>query len=215
MLDGLLLGAPQKALLATAATRYHATVDQAASYLVGRGLGKPEADSFLLGCVVDPLPGQERFAGMLSIPYLSPAGPLAIKFRRIDESSGGPKYDSPAGQHPRLYNAQSLIPGGSLAVVCEGELDAVMAQSRLGVAAVASPGTTWLEHWNRCFTDWDRVLVIADHDAKEDGSDPGLAHAKKVTKSIPGAEMVTPPAGLDISEWLMQDETAVREALGI
>lgn len=214
MLDGLMLAPAQKSLLAEATTRYHETVGQAASYLMGRGLGKAEADSYLLGCVVDPLPGHERFQGMLSIAYLSPVGPLAIKFRRIDESSG-PKYDSPAGQHPRLYNAQSLAPGGELAVVCEGELDAVMAQSRLGIAAVASPGTTWLEHWGRCFGDWDRVLVIADHDAKEDGSDPGLAHARKVVKAIPDAQLVLPPAGLDMSDWLNQDEKAVRKALGI
>jgi hypothetical protein len=136
---------------------------------------------------------------MLSIPYLTHDGTvIGFKFRRMDDSTG-PKYDSPAGQRAHLYNARSLADGGSVALVCEGELDAIAAQGAFSVPSVGVPGvSTWAgnPHWARVFGDFDRVVVIADHDAKEDGSDPGLKHANRVTKDIPGAVLVTPPPGL-------------------
>jgi DNA primase len=218
-LDGLLCKPERTRSLAETAARYHQNVIGAASYLESRGLGPSDADSFLLGLVSDPAPGHERFAGMLSIPYvLHDGGVVGFKFRRIDGSEG-PKYDSPAGQKARLYNARSLADGGPVAVVCEGELDAVAAQGAFSVPSVGVPGVSAWEgnpHWARCFADFDRVLVVADHDAKEDGSDPGLKHAHRVVKDIPGAELVTPPPGHDLTSWLLQDGAeAVREACGL
>jgi hypothetical protein len=48
--------------------------------------------------VVDPIAGHELGEGMLSIPYITPAGVVGIKFRRLDE--GTPKYLWPTGQKP-------------------------------------------------------------------------------------------------------------------
>lgn len=204
-----------RASLTEAAHRYHRNVLAAASYLDGRGIAESAASSFLLGCVDDPIPGHERFVGMLSIPWLTPAGVVGMKLRRIDGSEG-PKYDSPPGQKARLFNAQALREGGDLAIICEGEFDAILGQSMLDVPCVATPGTTWLDHWSRCFGDFDRVVVIADHDSKEDGSDPGLKHAQKVQKAVSGAELVLPPPGLDLSDWLLRDGVeAVRKACGL
>jgi phosphatidylethanolamine-binding protein (PEBP) family uncharacterized protein len=60
------------------------------------------------------------------------------------------------------------------------------------------------------------VLVVADHDAKEDGSDPGLKHAHRVVKDIPGAELVTPPPGHDLTSWLIEyGVDAVAEGMGL
>lgn len=214
-LDSLTLSPSLKSSLNEATARYELHVDQAASYLAGRGITREDAGSFRLGFVADPLPGHERFVGMVSIPYLTDAGTVAMKFRRIDGSEGA-KYDSPPGQKTRLYNARSLANGGELAVICEGEFDVIAAVSIGITAAAGTPGTTWLEHWPRCFGDFDRVAVIADHDAKEDGSDPGMKHAKKVMATIPGAELVTPPAGCDLTDWINEHGgDAVLEALGL
>lgn len=218
-LDGLLSKPERTRSLAQTAARYHQNVIAAASYLEGRGLGPADADSFLLGVVSDPAPGHERFVGMLSIPYvLMDGGVCGFKFRRIDDGDG-PKYDSPAGQKARLYNAQSLAEGGSVALVCEGELDAIAAQGAFSVPSVGVPGvSTWAgnPHWARCFGDFDRTLVVADHDAKEDGSDPGLKHASRVVKDIAGAELVTPPPGLDLTDWIIEcGVDAVAGALGL
>lgn len=215
MLDGLMLSPSVRASLTEATYRYNSDVAAAASYLEARGIDQIAAHGFLLGKVSDPIPGHERFTGMLSIPWLTPNGAVGMKFRRIDGSEG-PKYDSPPGQKARLFNAQSLRQGGDLAVVCEGEFDAIMGQSSLDVPCVATPGTTWLDHWSRCFGDFDRVVVIADHDAKEDGSDPGRKHAEKVHKAISGAELMLPPSGLDLSDWVLRDgPEAVRKAVGL
>lgn len=150
---------------------------------------------------------------MLSIPYITPAGVVAIKFRRLEGE--GSKYDGPS-QKARLYNAGVLVDGGSVVAVCEGELDAVVAEAALGIPAVATPGTSWLPHWGRALADFDRVLVVADHDAKEDGSDPGRKHADKLVKEIHNAELVLPPAGLDLGEWIQQDGAeSVRKVAGL
>lgn len=213
MLDGLSLSDSQRKSLEEATARYQASVDQAASYLVARGIGREAARSFRLGSCDDPMPGHERFQGMLSIPYLSAGGVTAIKFRRLD--GGTPKYDGPS-QKTRLFNSRVCAEGGELVLVCEGELDAIVAESALGVPAVATPGTQWLPHWPRMLADFDRVVVVADHDAKEDGSDPGMKHADKVVRSISGAEKVIPPAGFDLSDWfLASGADPIKKAVGL
>jgi DNA primase len=145
---------------------------------------------------------------------------FGFKFRCVSEhdckAENCQRYDSPSGQTARLYNARALAQGGDVALVCEGEFDTLIALSQLGVPAVGTPGTTWREHWSRCFSDFDRVVVIADHDAKPDGSDPGLKHAKNVKDKIPGAELALPPAGYDLGEWIAAEGSeVVREALGL
>lgn len=215
-LDSVNVSPSLKASLNEATARYESSVADLASYLGARGISEAAAHSFRLGKCSDPIVGHERFEGMLAIPYLTPAGVVGMKFRRIDGSEG-PKYDSPSGQKVRLYNAQSLSDGGDVAVVVEGELSALIAQSALSVPCVGTPGASaWLDHWPRVFADFDRVIVVADHDAKDDGTDPGVRHAKKVQKSIEGAELVLPPAGLDLDEWLERDGVeAVKKAMGL
>lgn len=151
---------------------------------------------------------------MMSIPYVTDAGVVAIKFRRLEGE--GPKYDSPSGQHARLFNVRAFqIPGDAIAV-CEGELDALVCTSVVGVPAVGTPGTTWLDHWPRCFADHAQVFIVADNDEKEDGSNPGLKHAKHVLKTLPNAQIITPPLGLDLGEWVLKEGAEkVRKAMSI
>lgn len=215
MLSSLIVSSSQIEYLDRAAAAYAANVDLAAPYLVSRGIGQQAALGSRLGFVATPEPGHERFRGMVSIPYLLPVGVVAFKFRRLQGE--GKKYDSPVGQHSRLYNAGVLASGGDLVAVCEGEFDAIKVQQDLGIPAVAVPGTdNWRPHMARCFADWDRVIVFADHDVKENGSDPGLKHAKRLVKEIANAELVIPPGRADVTEWLMSEGVdRVREASGL
>lgn len=215
-MDSLLLSPSQRKTLLEAVARYATHVDQAASYLVGRGIDRAAASRGLLGVCAEPAPGHERFTGMLSIPYLDAYGePVAVKFRRLNDSDR-PKYDAPSGQKARLYNARVCADGGPVVLVCEGEMSALIAQAQLGVPAVGTPGTQWFDHWGRCLADFDRKIVVADHDAKEDGSDPGLAHAKKVRKALGNAELFLPPEHMDLDEWIVSAGVdTVREALGL
>lgn len=220
MLDGLLLEPSRRASLKAAAERYELHLEQALTYLDGRGVTEEAARSFHLGFVSDPAPGHERFAGWLAFPYMTRSGPVAMKFRCMEDHDhkalNHGKYDGPGGQKIRLYNAGVLAFGGDVVLVCEGEMDTVLASSTFDVPAVGTWGTNWLDHHPRCFSDFDRVVVVADHDVKEDDSSPGIKHAKKVAATISRAEVVTPPPGLDISEWIERDGAdAVREGLGL
>ena len=221
-LDSLILSPSQRASLEEATARYETAIDQrAVSYLTGRGLDQAASLGSRLGLCSDPLPGHERFEGMLSIPYLTPAGVVAIKFRCITDdcdcrASHGGKYDGPAGQKARLYGVESLQDGGDTICIVEGEFSRITMNYMVGVPTVASPGTQWLEHWPRVFADYERILVVADHDVHPNGDSPGIKHAKKVVASLHGAHIVLPPPGLDPDEWVAQDGVeAVRKALGV
>lgn len=213
-MDSVLPSASQRSSLERATALYASKVDLAASYLAGRGVTEEGAHSFRLGYVEEPAtPEHERFVGWVSIPYLTVTGVVAIKFRRVDD--GSPKYDAPGGQKAHLYNARVLAEAGDVVAVVEGEFDALLATQDI-IPAVGTPGVTWLPHWPRCFASFDRVIVVGDNDVKEDGSNPGLKHAKKVQASLPGSELILPPPGLDISEWINEHGAeAVREGLGL
>lgn len=214
MLDSLIVSESQRASLEKATARYAQNVDLLASYLSERGVSREAAVSFRLGLVSEPVPGHEKFDGMMCIPYLTPAGVVALKFRRIE--GDGPKYDSPPGQKAKLFNTPALLTRSEVVAVCEGELAALIFQTQAGVPTVGTPGTQWMDHWGRCFADFDRIVVVADHDVKDDGSSPGVKHAKNVVSKLHGAELVLPPAGCDPDEWLLRDGVeAVRERLGL
>lgn len=217
MLDSLTLSVSQRNSLETATAKYEEGRDRLASYLASRGIDQAGASRLRLGFVSEAVPGHERFVGMMAIPYLTPAGPVAIKFRNLDPDSLGPKYDGPSGQHARLYNVSALLDTTTdTAVICEGELDAAVCSVTVGVPAVGTPGTTWLDHFPRCFADFDRVLIVADNDNKADGSNPGLKHAKHVQSTISRSRIVMPPLGMDLGEWFLSaGADAVREGLGL
>lgn len=129
---------------------------------------------------------------MLSIPFLTAAGVVAMKFRCIEahdcKAEGCQRYDAPAGQKARLYNASALAKGGPVAAVVEGEFKAMAVHDQLGVPAVGTSAGVWMDHWPRCLADFDRVLVISDND------EAGLKHARgKVLKTMQNAELVVPP----------------------
>ena len=92
-----MLNEKQRALLTDASERYYNNLTpQAVSYLRGRGITKEAASLFRLGSVVEPSAGHEHAIGRLSIPYITPAGVVGIKFRAIDDTT--PKYLWPTGQ---------------------------------------------------------------------------------------------------------------------
>jgi hypothetical protein len=227
MLDLLQLSKQQRATLQTAAEAYHQqATPRAVSYLEARGLDRDAASGHLLGEVCDPLPGHERFTGMLSIPYLSRAGVLGFKFRCMGDHDckplKHPKYDSPSGQRARLFNVNALLDRGDTIAIVEGEMSALIVQTVTGVPTVGTPGTQWAKehpHWPRCFTDFDRIFVIADHDVTDDGKTDqgrGVGHAKRVANSLPGAELILPPPGMDPDEWVQCDGPAdLMAAMGL
>lgn len=186
-----------------AAHTYHAALagSPAEEYLASRGL-LDAAEQFLLGYVAEPAPGHEdRFIGMLSIPYQTPSGVVAYKMRRL--GAGDPKYLAPTGQRHHLFNVQALIDAPDQVLIVEGELDAVAATAA-GFPAVAVPGVNGFKpHFARCFDGIDRIIIATDNDLKEDGSNPGQDLARRLLDILPNAVRVALPLGEDINSTIL------------
>lgn len=201
-----MLSVSQRNSLQTAAEKYAQNVEGLRSYLGARGISHDTATRVAhLGHVLEPEPGHERFEGWMSLPYVTPAGVVAMKFRCISDHDchavGCQRYDAPSGQKARLYGAGSLAHTDSpIAAVVEGEFKAMVVQQELGIPAVGTSAGLWREHWARCLADFDEVLVIADND------DAGVKHAKdKVLKALPHqGRLVVPPLEFPkIDDWLI------------
>lgn len=221
MLDSLLPNSTQLRNLTSATARYAEQIDLAGPFLVSRGISQAAAVAARLGVVHAPMPTHERFEGYLAISYVTPAGTVAMKFRCIADHNckevGCQRYDQPAGQKVHLFNAGLLATTKSdVVAVCEGELDAILCTHELGIPAVGTAAGTWLDHYPRCFADFEEIIVIADHDVKPDGSSPGVKHAKKVQSTLSRSRIVTPPPGLDLGEWFLRaGREAVLKGLGL
>jgi DNA primase len=182
-----------------AANTYHDSLagSPAEAYLEKRGI-LDGAERFKLGYVVDPAPGHEdRLKHHLSIPYITEAGVVGFKFRRIDD--GDPKYMIPTGQKHHLYNVAAIIHAVHEVLIVEGEIDAISA-TLAGHPAVAVAGVNaWKPHFARCFDGIGRVIIATDNDAKEDGSNPGQDLARRLSDAIPQAIRVSLPPDSDIN----------------
>lgn len=138
----------------------------AISYLSDHAIDQAISIKYELGFVAEPLPGDERFRGMLSIPYLTPSGPVAIKFRALTDS--GAKYAQSQGQEGRLYNTAAYFEAGTTIGISEGEMDAIAATEHLGVPTLGVPGAkAWKDKWTILFKDFLQVFVFADGDAED------------------------------------------------
>jgi Toprim domain-containing protein len=180
-----------------------------------RGITGASALAFKLGIVATPMPGHEKYAGWLSIPYLSTTGVIKIRFRCLEDhehhKSHHGKYADLPGASPWLYNAAATLETGETIAICEGELDAVTVAQQ-GLPAVAFPGaSTWEKnsHWARLFGGWDHVLVIAD------GDDAGRKAATIVSDTIQQARVVNMPDGHDSSSLLVDDPDMWRKLVGL
>lgn len=165
------LSGQRRTQLAQATERYSAALEGSAAeeYLDTRGISVEVSQRFKLGYVADPLEGHERFRGRLAIPYLTPSGPVGMRFRSL-EPEGEPKYDSEAGQRTALYNVNDLHRSEPWIAICEGELDALVMSGIVGVPAVGLPGVEhWMKKgggsiWGRLFQDYQSVFIVMDPD---------------------------------------------------
>lgn len=186
-----------------AADSYHQSLEgsPAEEYLLKRGI-LDGAERFKLGYVAEPAPGHEdRLKHHLSIPYITEAGVVGFKFRRIDD--GDPKYMIPTGQKHHLYNVSAILHAVREVLIVEGEIDAISA-TLAGHPAVAVAGVNaWKPHFARCFDGIGRVIIATDNDVKEDGSNPGQELARRLQDAIPQAIRVSLPPDSDINSIIM------------
>ena len=143
------------------------------------------------------------YRGMLAIPYLRRAGDgewsvVSMRFRCLEdhEHHGHGKYNTEAGDKPRLYNTLALMRTDDVMHVCEGEFDAIMAQA-CGLPAVGLPGVqSWRPHFRDPFLGYERVNILAD------GDDPGRMFARNLGQQLPNARIIPMPDGMDVTSFV-------------
>lgn len=166
-----------------------------------RGIPAEAAAKFRLG-VVDEHP-QQFMVGRLSIPYLTPAGILGIKYRCMAthdcKAQSCPKYLYDDGEELRLFNAQATLRSSPLIFITEGEFDAIAIQTLTGYPACAVPGVRAWERnrfWARCFTPFSLVVLPAD------GDRAGQQFAKELARDLPQLRVAHMPNEQDANDVL-------------
>ncbi|ONK10355.1 toprim domain-containing protein [Streptomyces sp. MP131-18] len=216
------LSLEQRLFLGTSVSRYQAALAAdigAQAYLALRGIDQSAANMFRLGVVSDPMTGHEAFRGRLALPYLTPSGPVALRFRCIQnhvcketvwftDSKGKPvycpKYTGPEGDEGHLFNVAALKADSEFLVICEGEIDAI-AWTMAGVPAVALSGVkAWKDHFKLTLDDFRIIYVAADRD------DAGRGLKSLLIKEV-GARPIRYPKGQDANDlWRSGGAEALR-----
>jgi DNA primase len=168
----------------------------AQAYLMSRGFGPEVAGMFRLGVVTYPQVGHEGYRGRLALPYLTPAGPVNLRFRclrqHVCKDEGCPKYLSSEGADSNLFNVLDLRKASDFICVAEGELDTITL-SMCGMPAVGVPGASnWGKHFSRCLDDHSTVYVFGDPD------DAGKGLNKRLINDV-RARPVRLPKGEDVN----------------
>ena len=202
--------------LLAAAKLYHANLPVVAPYLEERGIPEPVAEAFRLGYVAEPYSTDHKpFVGRLSIPYLTRAGVVTIRFRCTEKhnckTENCAKYLGAPGSEALLYNVESLFSTSEVLVITEGELDAIICSAMVGVPAVGIPGvSSWKPHWTLAVADFPTVLVAAD------GDDAGTDMVSKVCGAVRQARGRQFPPGKDLTDlYLESSREAVLDVLGL
>lgn len=133
--------------------------------------GKLKVEMSKLGIELDVLKsigmlypdGRDFFHGAITIPYFVGGHVSMIRGRQF-QSENGPKYKTPLGQSPRLFNSDiTFTTEGEVAIV-ESEFCALVL-SQIGIPAVATSGTTaWKPEWKDYFSEYRRIFLMFDPD---------------------------------------------------
>lgn len=184
----------------TEQARYYSQyVADAADYLVNRGVNGVMAQQAMLGFVRDPLPGHDRYAGRVVIPYRTANGVVDLRFRSVGDMQ--PKYLSLPGHKPRLYNTIVMAEDPDVIAITEGEFDSLVITHHVGVPAVALPGA---QAWSparhgRIFKGFSQVLVFAD------GDTPGRELANQIARDVPSTVIVDMGDGMDVTDVFLSE----------
>lgn len=207
------LSRAQRNSLERRTARYHNDLwgpdgDQALTYLIEeRGLTEETIEKFRLGIVVDPLESDGGAKGMISIPYITPSGVVALRFRRPPDKETGPKYWQPPGSEITIFNTRRLTIPSTWITIAEGEFDAMVLE-QCNIPAVGIPGASnWQPHYRAVFEGYERVIICGDNDGNGDKSDDpdkeGASEkfAKKIAKQVEGPAFFMFPEGHDVSSY--------------
>ena len=203
------LSKSQRELLAKATQNYEGSLSEALPYLASRGITEATARTFRLGFVANPETGHELYQGKLAIPYLTPAGVIDIRFRSLNTDSG-PKYLSRPGASTHIYNIQALSQDTGMLVVCEGEIDTIIA-TQVGFTAVGLPGANnWKPYYSRVLDGWEKIMLFCD------GDNAGREMAKTISRELDNVFPVFMPDNQDVNDvFLSEGAEGLRKRVGV
>lgn len=176
-----------------------------------RQLSLETVDRFLLGVAASPDVLDDDARGMVSIPYNTPTGPVALRFRRPPEREGGPKYWQPEGSKLTIFNTPAFFESEETIAITEGEVDC-MTLVQAGIPAVGIPGASaWKDFYELLFEGYESVLICADND----DTGAGKKFAAKLAQQVPGADIRLFPEGHDVNSFFCEfGREALREFMG-
>lgn len=203
------LSKSQRELLAKATENYERNLSEALPYLTSRGITEETARMFRLGFVKNPETGHELYQGKLAIPYLTPSGVIDIRFRSLNADSG-PKYLSRPGASTHIYNIGALSQDNGMLVVCEGEIDTIIA-TQVGFIAVGLPGANnWKQFYSRVLDGWEKIMLFCD------GDNAGREMAKTISRELDNVFPVFMPDNCDVNDvFLAEGAEGLRKRVGI
>jgi DNA primase len=120
-----------------------------------------------------------------------------------DDTSDSPKMLAPPGTQAELYGWERLQPTPPEVIICEGEFDRLMLESRCFRAVTSTGGAgVFRREWAEYFREIPSVYICFDRDAA------GKAGARKVARLIPHARVVELPEevgeGGDITDFFVR-----------
>ena len=163
---------------------------------------------FRLGFVKNPETGHELYQGKLSIPYITPSGVIDIRFRSITPDTG-PKYLTRPGATSHIFNVNALTSDSDVLVICEGEIDTMIA-TQVGFAAVGLPGANnWKPFYARVLADWEKIMLFCD------GDNAGREMAKNISRELDNVFPVFMPDNCDVNDvYLQEGAEGLRKRVG-
>src|SRR5712691_1828653 len=121
----------------------------------------------------------------------------------MDEQTDSPKMLTTPGAHAELYDWQTVLAKPEQIIICEGEFDRLVLESR-GFPAVTSTGgaATFRPQWAEAFHAIPTIYMCFDND------DAGQAGAERVAQLIPHARIVRLPQdvgeGGDVTDFFVR-----------
>ncbi len=178
------------------AIEYHDNLPQRIrSYLSARGIPDETTDRFLVGWN----------GNRIAIPIVGRDGRLAFfkLAKDPDDPAPGPKMLTPPGASAELYGWERVLAIPDHIIVCEGEFDRLVLESR-GFAAVTSTGGagTFLAEWADALRQIPAVSICFDNDAA------GRSGTARVARLIPHARIALLPDevgdGGDVTDYFVR-----------
>lgn len=180
-----------------AVEKYNQNLSLAEDYLLQRGLTLKDGNRYLLGVVTDPLPGHELYKDRLVIPYITRTGIVDIRFRSMDGTE--PKYLGLPGASTHLFNVSALFRADDWIAVCEGEIDTITLDSKVGFPTIGVPGANnWKKHYYKLLADFERIVIFAD------GDQAGQDFARQLAKELGTVTIISMPEGEDVNSIYVQ-----------